>query len=205
MSAPTQHASDSQSITVSWSPVDHASSYTVEYRNSVSPSGPPCEWAAIPPVKGTALRKKNLDASGQYYFRVLPCFEDAPAPGSWAFSPPSEAMSLSQLPPSTLNLLGPWLVDAEGKQVSTAAALAGRTVGIYASASWCGPCRQFTPQLASFYSQASGLRSPGLHTHTRQRSESQSAVTERTQRPHTLTERLPETQPPRANPASTLS
>ena len=48
-----------------------------------------------------------------------------------------------QFPPSLLN--------ASGKRINTAAALKGKMVLVYFSASWCGPCRGFTPQLVEFY------------------------------------------------------
>jgi len=47
-------------------------------------------------------------------------------------------------------LLGDKLIDNTGKQVATST-LKGKIVGLYFSASWCGPCRQFTPTLASTY------------------------------------------------------
>ena len=40
----------------------------------------------------------------------------------------------------------------ETKFLRTRQALAGKKViGLYFSADWCGPCRQFTPELVSFY------------------------------------------------------
>merc|ERR1711998_579251 len=36
-------------------------------------------------------------------------------------------------------------------EVSTADALAGKTVGLYFSAHWCPPCRGFTPVLSKAY------------------------------------------------------
>ena len=41
------------------------------------------------------------------------------------------------------------LLNSEGKEVSSAA-LTGKYVGLYFSASWCGPCRKFTPKLIDF-------------------------------------------------------
>lgn len=45
----------------------------------------------------------------------------------------------------------PQLINAKGKTVDTAAVLSGKMVAVYFSASWCGPCRSFTPQLVKFY------------------------------------------------------
>lgn len=43
-------------------------------------------------------------------------------------------------------LVGPELVDAEGKPVELSS-LEGKVIGLYFSALWCGPCRVFTPEL----------------------------------------------------------
>jgi nucleoredoxin len=43
-------------------------------------------------------------------------------------------------------LVGPELVNADGDTVETSS-LAGKVIGLYFSASWCGPCRSFTPGL----------------------------------------------------------
>lgn len=46
------------------------------------------------------------------------------------------------------------LINRRGKQVDTATALQGKIVAVYFSASWCGPCRGFTPKLVEFYKKA---------------------------------------------------
>merc|ERR1719247_3678577 len=49
-----------------------------------------------------------------------------------------------------VDLLGNTLISAAG-EVSTASALAGKTVALCFSGHWCGPCRRFTPQLVELY------------------------------------------------------
>ena len=46
-------------------------------------------------------------------------------------------------------LLPKTLLDQKGDKVP-AAALEGKFIGLYFSASWCGPCRAFTPSLVKF-------------------------------------------------------
>lgn len=50
-----------------------------------------------------------------------------------------------------LSLFPKQLIDAKGKTVDTKTALEGKIVAVYFSASWCGPCRGFTPQLVQFH------------------------------------------------------
>ena len=47
------------------------------------------------------------------------------------------------------------LTDAKGEDVPVAN-LKDNIVGVYFSASWCPPCRGFTPQLVKFYKQGAG-------------------------------------------------
>jgi len=49
-------------------------------------------------------------------------------------------------------VVGSELLDKGGKKVSTST-LQGKVVGLYFSAHWCPPCRQFTPLLAGIYQQ----------------------------------------------------
>lgn len=59
------------------------------------------------------------------------------------------AITSSQSHASLESLLGTRVVDAKGRsiQVST---IKDKIVGLYFSASWCPPCRKFTPELVDF-------------------------------------------------------
>jgi len=54
--------------------------------------------------------------------------------------------------PELIALFGSRLVNAKRKSVSTAE-LNGKKIGIYFSASWCPPCRRFTPMLIKAYEE----------------------------------------------------
>ena len=46
------------------------------------------------------------------------------------------------------------LVNASGKSVDASQVLKGKMVAVYFSASWCPPCRKFTPRLVKMYKSA---------------------------------------------------
>ena len=54
--------------------------------------------------------------------------------------------------PSSNGLIPDTLLNSNGKEVSSKL-LKGKYVGLYFSASWCGPCRSFTPELIRFRNQ----------------------------------------------------
>mmetsp|Transcript_58088 Transcript_58088/g.140032 ORF Transcript_58088/g.140032 Transcript_58088/m.140032 type:complete len:327 (-) Transcript_58088:55-1035(-) len=156
MDAPAVQLADGEGITVAWKEADGAEAYEVQWRSDAMG-----EWqVASSTLKGTAVRKKNLVAATNHYFRVRP--SQVKDGAVWAFSPPSQGAALAVLSPFLSNLLGgpdARLVNSQGKEV-TAKSLAGQVVALYASASWCGPCRQFTPQLINFYVQMKQAKTP---------------------------------------------
>jgi len=54
---------------------------------------------------------------------------------------------------------GDKVVLADGSEVSTDT-LAGKTIGIYFSAHWCQPCREFTPILVKAYNEITAAGKP---------------------------------------------
>ena len=55
-------------------------------------------------------------------------------------------------PPTLSEALGDTFADKTGAQVKLSdITAAGKNIGLYFSAHWCGPCRHFTPQLVKMY------------------------------------------------------
>ncbi|NXP17578.1 NXNL2 protein, partial [Scytalopus superciliaris] len=48
---------------------------------------------------------------------------------------------------------GRLLVSRDGRSVDPEEALQNKVVGLYFSAGWCSPCRDFTPVLCDFYTE----------------------------------------------------
>mmetsp|Transcript_78986 Transcript_78986/g.115673 ORF Transcript_78986/g.115673 Transcript_78986/m.115673 type:complete len:211 (-) Transcript_78986:758-1390(-) len=113
-------------------------------------------WTSVTTsLKSEAMRKKNLSAKACYFFRVKPNMVKEEERVDYTMSLPSASASLAQLSPQVAALVGgagATLINGRGDRIS-AASLAGKVVAVYCSASWCGPCRQFTPRLAQFYAE----------------------------------------------------
>jgi hypothetical protein len=128
-----------------------AHGYELQMRENIG--GDP--WRTIAAsVSGTEVRKKNLPSAHGYQFRVRPVVSgSAQAP----FSPPSDPVVALGLSPGIKRLFqtlekGTLLRSSADPPVPLADALGGKEfVLLYASAHWCGPCRQATPKLAAWY------------------------------------------------------
>ena len=57
-----------------------------------------------------------------------------------------------------IEMIGPTLVDAEGRSVSSDILRDKPDVLLYFTAKWCPPCRRFTPKLVDFYKSYAGRR-----------------------------------------------
>lgn len=165
LGAPKLLSKDETSLTIQWEkapPGTSVEGYKLRYRQETDP-----EWSALSEsaVKGTQVRKKNLEEGKGYLFQVMPVVEMAvdssgASSADWAWSPASEKLVPGpSLSPALARLLPPTLLTKNGT-VSTASALGGKAVGVYFSASWCPPCRSYTPMVADVYRQAKQKKSP---------------------------------------------
>lgn len=93
------------------------------------------------------IRMGQLSGPDQVYARSQ-LQPGGPQGGSLRGAPAVE----KDVPPALDDLFGKRLVGLKGKRISTAD-LVGKKIGIYFTASWCPPCRAFTPDLVKAYNQ----------------------------------------------------
>jgi len=121
-------------------------------------------WETIAPCfSGLQVRKKNLDRKSTYHFRLRPVFENASLLDRYEspFSMPSDVVVFHEhtISPGLLRLfngIDQLLVNggrSSAKVENSLGGPKGKVILLYASAHWCGPCRQFTPQLVQFYNR----------------------------------------------------
>lgn len=145
-------AGTNEALIVSWKPQDGAYDYTVQMRENTGGS----EWVTIASnFSKTQVKKKNLSNLTGYQFRVRPNLGES---HPLAFSSPSNPIVAIGLSDGIKRLFhsldkGTLLKDSSNNAaVPLVDTLGGKEfVLLYASASWCGPCRQFTPKLCNWY------------------------------------------------------
>lgn len=161
MDAPTFLTNDGNSITIQWLEVLGADGYRLRYRKESETT-----WSFIESeIKGTKAKKKGLLPTATYYFAVLPVFNaeqtNNDTQPNWSFSLSSAPVKTATLHPTLANLLPMKLLTKQpDTMVDCASLLSGKIIGLYFSAHWCGPCRNFTPRLAELYAHLKQLNKP---------------------------------------------
>jgi thiol-disulfide isomerase/thioredoxin len=159
MAAPTvTPGGTSHAALVGWKDTATTSSggYDLQMRENVGGAAWGTIVAAFAPSQ---VKKKNLVSATGYQFRVrVAASDDTSTPA--AFSPPSLPFVAWGLSAAIQRLFGSLAKDTLLKQAAPIpldAALGGKEfILLYASAHWCGPCRQFTPQLVQWYHSLGG-------------------------------------------------
>lgn len=142
---------------VSWKKSNGAASkYELQMRENSG--GAPWETLSTA-VSNTEVKKKNLTSPNGYQFRVRPADSDVP------FSSPSDVFVGFGVSAGLKRLFsslekGTLLRNIKESPVPLEDVLGGKEfVLLYASAHWCGPCRNFTPMLSQWY-QSLGPNKP---------------------------------------------
>jgi thiol-disulfide isomerase/thioredoxin len=173
MAAPTVQLSGSNSsLLISWSSdklgmstlpttdTNNVDRSTVpQFQLQLRENMPGTPWTTVADsLTGTEVRKKNLSSLRGYQFRVRQ-WRSENDKVTVPFSPPSDPVvalgysaSLQRLFPAQLLAAKPATLPSSTLQQPAADVLGGKEfILLYASAHWCGPCRQFTPKLAQWY------------------------------------------------------
>ena len=148
MTAPVAEGDGNRAAIVRWETAKDgkgADGYELQMRENAGGS----PWTTLASnFKNTEVRKKNLDNVTGYQFRVRPAGASVFSPASNAVVGPTLGWEMKHL----FRDLDDETLLRGTKEVSLDDALAGKDIVLlYASAHWCGPCRQFTPQLANWY------------------------------------------------------
>lgn len=150
ISPPVLISKDSSSITIKWDDIKLNNGYMLRYRDESS-----CEsWIYVDSIiRNNSVKKKGLEKGKVYYFSVKPIVDTV----EYAYSLSSTGLQVAVLSEFLRNLFPTKLQSKISGLSYTQELLAGKIIGVYFSAHWCQPCRNFTPQLAEFYNQAKSL------------------------------------------------
>ena len=156
--APTLFDATPTSLTVQWGNIPGAEAYSVEILKVGVNSSDSSDWICLTQkLQGTFVRKKNLLPSTSYRFRVR---GRKSADNSWIsdWSVPSPVFSTKGgIHQCFRSILGDTVTNAK-EEILDLNNLGDGLVALYFSASWCPPCRQFTPLLAKFYAEVKAAK-----------------------------------------------
>ncbi len=145
MQAPTENDAvpPANAISLSWRESEGASSYEIFMRADGKP------FQKIGAIKSTRVVKKNLESGVEHYFYVKPD-NGEPSEVSAGFVPqPPTTPWVTKTFPGTIQAK---TQGSTSTKVSVQSRLKMDTIiMLYMSASWCPPCKKFTPMLTTFY------------------------------------------------------